>query len=121
MFLPLSSMVLIMVFMLIYTGYDAQKSTNFFDIISNSSGSTSVLYSVIFSIIIASFYYVFKGILSAKEIIKFGANRVVYLKTDPDNRTNGKGKFLMEEAGIECFEAKIYENENSDILKGKSL
>ena len=54
----------------------------------------------------------------AKEIIKFGANRVVYLKTDPDNRTNGKGKFLMEEAGIKCFEAKIYENENSDILKG---
>ena len=71
MFLPLSSMVLIMVFMLIYTGYDGQKSTNFFDILSNSSGSTSVLYSVIFSIIIASFYYVFKGILSAKEIIKY--------------------------------------------------
>ncbi len=43
----------------------------------------------------------------AKEIIKFGANRVVYLKTDPDKRTNGKGKSLMEEAGIKCFEAKI--------------
>ena len=54
----------------------------------------------------------------AKEIIKFGATRVVFLKTDPDHRTNGKGKLLMEEAGIKCFEAKIYENENSDILKG---
>ena len=54
----------------------------------------------------------------AKEIIKFGASRVVYLKTDPDSRTNGKGKFLMEQAGIKCLEAKIYENENSDILKG---
>ena len=54
----------------------------------------------------------------AKEIIKFGAIRVVYLKTDPDSRTNGKGKFLMEQAGIKCLEAKIYENENSDILKG---
>ncbi len=54
----------------------------------------------------------------AKEIIKFGANRVIYLKTDPDNRTNGKGKYLMEEAGIECFEAKIYAPENADVLKG---
>ena len=54
----------------------------------------------------------------AKEIIKFGANRVIYLKTDPDNRTNGKGKYLIEEAGIECFEAKIYEAENADVLKG---
>ena len=24
----------------------------------------------------------------------------------------------MEEAGIECFEAQIYDNENSDVLKG---
>ena len=54
----------------------------------------------------------------AKEIIKFGASRVVYLKTDPDSRTNGKGKSLMEEAGIKCFETKIYEKENSDVLKG---
>ena len=54
----------------------------------------------------------------AKEIVKFGANRVVYLTTDPDNRTNGKGKSLMEGAGIECVEAKIYEDENLDVLKG---
>ena len=54
----------------------------------------------------------------AKEIVKFGANRVIYLATDPDIRTNGKGKLLMEEAGIECIESSIYENENSEILKG---
>ena len=54
----------------------------------------------------------------AKEIIKFGANRVIYLATDPDIRTNGKGKSLMEEAGITCIESSIYENENSEILKG---
>ncbi len=54
----------------------------------------------------------------AKEIVNFGANRVVYLATDPDYRTNGKGKLLMEEAGIECIETDIYEKENFDILKG---
>ncbi len=54
----------------------------------------------------------------AKEIVNFGASRVVYLTADPDKRTNGKGKLLMEEAGIECIEAKIYKNENSDVLKG---
>ena len=54
----------------------------------------------------------------AKKIVNFGANRVVYLTTDPDNRTNGKGKTLMEGAGIECIEAKIYEDENFDVLKG---
>ena len=54
----------------------------------------------------------------AKEIVNFGANRVVYLTTDPDNRTNGRGKLLMEGAGIECIEAKVYEDENSDVLKG---
>ncbi len=54
----------------------------------------------------------------AKEIVNFGANRVIYLATDPDNRTNGKGKSIMEKAGIECIETRIYEKENSDILKG---
>ena len=54
----------------------------------------------------------------AKEIVNFGASRVVYLTADPDKRTNGKGKLLMEEAGIECIEAKILKNENSDVLKG---
>ena len=54
----------------------------------------------------------------AKEIINFGANRVIYLATDPDDRTNGKGKFLMEEAGINCIKSRFYENENLDILNG---
>ena len=54
----------------------------------------------------------------AKEIVKFGANRVIYLATDPDIRTNGKGKLLMEEAGIKCIESSIYKNENSEILRG---
>ena len=54
----------------------------------------------------------------AKEIINFGASRVIYLTADPDKRTNGRGKLLMEDAGVECIEAKIYKRENSDILKG---
>ncbi len=54
----------------------------------------------------------------AKEIINFGANRVIYLATDPDNRTNGKGRYLMENAGIKCIEARVYESENLDILNG---
>ena len=54
----------------------------------------------------------------AKAIVNFGANRVIYLATDPDYRTNGKGKSIMEKAGIECIETRIYEGENSDILKG---
>ena len=54
----------------------------------------------------------------ARAIVNFGANRVIYLATDPDNRTNGKGKSIMEKAGIECIETRIYEEENSDILKG---
>ena len=54
----------------------------------------------------------------AKEIVKFGANRVIYLATDPDIRTNGKGKLLMEEAGIKCIESSVYKNENSEILRG---
>ena len=41
----------------------------------------------------------------------------LYLATDPDDRTNGKGKFLMEEAGIKCIVSRFFENENLDILK----
>ena len=72
MFLPLVSMVIIMILMLFYTGYDASKENiSFFEILENSSGSTSVLYSVILSIIIASIYYVIKGILSVKEVVSY--------------------------------------------------
>ena len=60
MFLPLLSMVIIMILMLFYTGYDPSKENmKFFEILENSSGSTSVLYSVILSIIIAASYYIF--------------------------------------------------------------
>ena len=72
MFLPLVSMVIIMILMLFYTGYDPSKENiSFFEILENSSGSTSVLYSVILSIIIASIYYVIKGILSVKEVVSY--------------------------------------------------
>jgi len=72
MFLPLVSMVIIMILMLFYTGYDVSKENiSFFEILENSSGSTSVLYSVILSIIIASIYYVIKGILSVKEVVSY--------------------------------------------------
>ena len=54
----------------------------------------------------------------AKEIVKFGANRVIYLATDPDIRNNGKGKLLMEKAGIKCIQSNVYKNENSEILRG---
>ncbi len=72
MFIPLISMVVIMILMLFYTGYDSsQQNMSFFDILANSSGSSSVLYSVIISIIIASFYYIISGILSLKEVISY--------------------------------------------------
>ena len=72
MFLPLLSMVIIMILMLFYTGYDPSKENiKFFEILENSSGSTSVLYSVILSIIIAASYYVFNGILSVKEVVSY--------------------------------------------------
>ena len=54
----------------------------------------------------------------AQEIVTFGADRVIYLTSDPDFRTNGKGRDIIEKAGIECIRAEIYENENSDVLKG---
>ena len=54
----------------------------------------------------------------AKKIVNFGANRVIYLATDPDKRTNGKGKILIEEAGIKCIQSRVYENENLEILNG---
>ena len=72
MFIPLISMVIIMILMLFYTGYDSsQQNMSFFDILANSSGSSSGLYSVIISIIIASFYYIISGILSLKEVISY--------------------------------------------------
>jgi len=70
MFIPLGSMILIMPFMLLYTGYSTELNDNsFFGIIGNASGSKSVLYSIFFAIIISSFYYVIKKIMTIREII----------------------------------------------------
>ena len=63
-------MIVIMLLMLFYTGYDkSEENITFFGILGNASGSTSVLYSIILSIIISSLYYVINGILSVKEVI----------------------------------------------------
>ena len=70
MFIPMISMIVIMLLMLFYTGYDkSEENITFFGILGNASGSTSVLYSIILSIIISSLYYVINGILSVKEVI----------------------------------------------------
>jgi len=70
MLIPMVSMIVIMLFMLFYTGYDkSEENITFFGILGNASGSTSVLYSIILSIIVASAYYVINGILSVKEVI----------------------------------------------------
>ena len=70
MLIPMISMIVIMLLMLFYTGYDkSEENITFFGILGNASGSTSVLYSIILSIIITSFYYVINGILSVKEVI----------------------------------------------------
>ena len=70
MFIALGSMILIMPFMLFYTGYSTELDNNtFFGIIGNASGSKSVLYSIFFAIIISSFYYIIKRIMTIREII----------------------------------------------------
>ena len=54
----------------------------------------------------------------AKEIIKFGADRVVFLLKDPDERTHGKGVSILESAGIDCVNAKVYKEEMLDTVSG---
>ena len=72
MLIPMISMIVIMLFMLFYTGYDkSEENITFFGILGNASGSTSVLYSIILSILVSSIYYVIKRILSIKEIISY--------------------------------------------------
>jgi len=72
MLIPMVSMIVIMLCMLFYTGYDkSEENITFFGILGNASGSTSVLYSVILSILVASAYYIINGILSIKEIISY--------------------------------------------------
>ena len=54
----------------------------------------------------------------AKELIKFGATRVVFLLKDPDKRTQGKGVNILKSAGIDCINAKIFKEEILDIVGG---
>ena len=54
----------------------------------------------------------------AKELIKFGADRVVFLLKDPDERTQGKGVNILKSAGIDCINAEVFEEEMLDIVSG---
>ena len=74
MIVPLLVMVLMMPINLIYTGWSSVKtSTSFFDhasqAIGNGSGSSSVLYAVIASILVAIVMYFIQGILKPKEAV----------------------------------------------------
>ncbi len=76
MIVPILTMVLMMPFMLIYTGWEgindpATKSfwTNVFEAIGNGSGSASVLYSVITAVLVATIMYVIQKLLPGKELI----------------------------------------------------
>ena len=72
MFIPLVTMILTMIIMLFYTGYDpTMEDKSFFGIIGNASGSASVLYSVIIALIFSSMYYLINKILTIKEIINY--------------------------------------------------
>tara|TARA_Y100000385_G_scaffold63266_1_gene62251 strand:- start:1994 stop:3478 length:1485 start_codon:yes stop_codon:yes gene_type:complete len=77
MILPIVSMIVFMPIMLIYTGWDSPENNpsytfidRFFSTIGNGSGSASVLYSVLFSLIISGVFYRAKKILGLKEIIE---------------------------------------------------
>jgi len=72
MFITLGSMILIMPIMLFYTGYSEElDDKTFFGIIGNASGSKSVLYSILFAIIISSFYFLIKRLMTIKEIVNY--------------------------------------------------
>ncbi|MFN0728451.1 Na+/H+ antiporter NhaC family protein [Polaribacter gochangensis] len=74
MIVPLAVMVFMMPINLIYTGWAAVKtSTSFLDhasqAIGNGSGSSSVLYAVITSLIVAMVMYFIQGIMKPKEAV----------------------------------------------------
>jgi len=76
MLIPIIVMVAMMPLMLIYTGWNNVENINeltflqkIFQAIGKGSGSTSVLYSVLTSIFIASFLYASQKIFSFKETI----------------------------------------------------
>lgn len=74
MIVPLLVMVFMMPINLIYTGWNAVKESSSFlnhasQAIGEGSGSSSVLYAVIASILVAIVMYMFQGILRPKEAI----------------------------------------------------
>jgi Na+/H+ antiporter NhaC len=76
MLLPIGTMVLMMPFILLYTGWEAAKATgvtDFGDLIFTAvglgSGSASVLYSVIISLMVGIILYMGQKILTGKEVI----------------------------------------------------
>ena len=74
MIVPLLVMVFMMPINLIYTGWEAVKeSTSFFNhasqAIGNGSGSSSVLYAVITSLLVAMVMYFIQGIMKPKEMV----------------------------------------------------
>ena len=77
MILPIASMIFFMPIMLLYTGWDSTINTSsydsldlFFKTIGNGSGSSAVLYSVLFALLISGFVYRIKKVLSIKELIE---------------------------------------------------
>jgi len=74
MIIPLSVMVLMMPINLVYTGWNlVQNYTSFLDHVSQAigkgSGSSSVLYSVIISLVVAMILYAVQGIMKPKEMV----------------------------------------------------
>lgn len=75
MLLPITTMVLMMPIMLIITGWDSTESdtltaTSIIKAIGNGSGSTSVLYAVIISLITAVIWYRIKGVMKSQELVE---------------------------------------------------
>jgi tetracycline resistance efflux pump len=74
MVIPLATMVAMMPINLAYTGWDqVERSSSFWDHVSqaigNGSGSSSVLYAVITSILVAMVLYRVQGIMKLKEMV----------------------------------------------------
>jgi Na+/H+ antiporter NhaC len=74
MVIPLLVMVLMMPINLIYTGWNAVESSSSFlnhasQAIGNGSGSSSVLYAVITSLLVAMLLYFIQGIMKPKEMV----------------------------------------------------
>jgi Na+/H+ antiporter NhaC len=75
MLFPIATMVCMMPLMLIITGWsstDAQLSmaVQIIEAIGNGSGSTSVLYSVIISLVASAVLFRFKGIMKTSELVE---------------------------------------------------